>query len=269
MTFITPFSIKELIKSCMVFTMDRYWFVTDYILLYITFPFLNYAIKGMSQKVHLLSCGVLIFVFCVLPNIFYVTDFTATANGYTYTWFCVLYMVAAYIRLYVPERVKYQKFMFSAFIFFSLCICGEKFLAHYITPYIFGTVRLTSLFYSYNSIISFLAAVTLFQTFRGINIKSKKLNNLVFFVAPLTFAVYLIHEQDLLRPVLWEFLNPGKTANEPYMIGYVLLCAVGIFVICCIIEFIRQFLFDKLKINYLINTTCDRIQNKFVNKFFN
>lgn len=267
--FSSSFSIKEFMKSCVIFTMDRYWFVTDYLLLYITFPFLNIAIKGMNKKTHLLCCGVLISIFCVLSNIVYITDFSEVNGGYSYIWFCILYLVAAYIRLYVPTRIKYQKFMFPAFIFFSLCICGERFVAYFITPYIFGTVRLTSLFYGYNSIVSFLAAITLFQSFRGLTIESKKTTRLISFVAPLTFAVYLIHEQELFRPVLWDILNPDATATKYYMVGYVLLCAISIFIICCIIEFIRQFLFKKLKINNFINTTCDKVQNKFIAKFFN
>jgi surface polysaccharide O-acyltransferase-like enzyme len=258
----TPFSVKELIKCALPFTMDRYWFVTDYLLLYMTFPILNCAVHAMNRKMHFFFCAVLFVIFSLIPNIVYISDFSGINGGYSYTWFCILYLFASYIRLYVPERVKHQKWMFPCYAILAFVICGERFLAYYITPYIFGGVRLTSLFYSYNSIVSVLCALALFQAFRGINIKSKVVNKAIGFIAPLTFAVYLIHEQDLLRPIIWEILDPGKTAEKPYMILYVIACVFVVFTACCLIEWLRQMLFKITKINKLVKHICDRVQGK-------
>lgn len=258
----TAFSVKELIKCALPFTMDRYWFVTDYLLLYMTFPILNCAVRSMNRKTHLFFCAVLFVIFSLLPNIFYVIDFSSSANGYSYTWFCVLYVFSSFIRLYVPERVKHQKWMFPCYAVLSLIICGERFLAYYITPSIFGVVQLDSLFYPYNSIISVFCSLALFQAFRGINIKSKVVNKAISFVAPLTFAVYLIHQQDLLRPIIWEFLDPGKTAEKPYMVLYVIACVILVFSGCCLIEWIRQMLFKVTRLNKLVKHICDRVQGR-------
>ena len=260
----TAFSVKELIKCALPFTMDRYWFVTDYLLLYMTFPILNCAVRSMNRKTHLFFCAVLFVIFSLIPNIVYISDFSGINGGYSYTWFCILYLFASYIRLYVPERVKHQKWMFPCYAILAFVICGERFLAYYITPYIFGGVRLTSLFYSYNSIVSVFCALALFQAFRGINIKSKVVNKAISFIAPLTFAVYLIHEQDLLRPIIWEILDPGTTAEKPYMALYVIVCVLIVFSACCLIEWIRQMLFKVTRINKLIKYVCERIQTKLV-----
>jgi hypothetical protein len=201
-------------------------------------------------------------IFSLLPNIVYISDFSGVNGGYSYIWFCVLYMFASYIRLYVPERVKHQKWMFPCYAILSFVICGERFLAYYVTPYIFGGVRLTSLFYSYNSIVSVFCALALFQAFRGLQIKSKGIDKAICFIAPLTFAVYLIHEQYLFRPVLWEILAPGKTAEKPYMVIYVLACVILVFSACCLIEWIRQRLFKVTGIDKLVRCVCDGIQKK-------
>ena len=87
------FSLKELIKCGLVVTMDRYWFVTDYILLYCLFPILNHAIRSMNQKQHFLSCAVLLLIFSVVPNIVYIVDFSGINGGYSLTWFCVLCLI--------------------------------------------------------------------------------------------------------------------------------------------------------------------------------
>ena len=221
----------------------------------------------MNRKTHLFFCAVLFVIFSLIPNIVYISDFSGINGGYSYTWFCVLYLFASYIRLYVPERVKHQKWMFPCYASLAFVICGERFLAYYITPYIFGGVRLTSLFYSYNSIVSVFCALALFQAFRGINIKSKVVNKAIGFIAPLTFAVYLIHEHPLLRPIIWEILDPGKTAEKPYMVLYVIACVIIVFTACCLIEWLRQMLFKITKINKLVKVICDRTQNMIYDRF--
>ena len=256
------FSVKELIKSALVVTMDKYWFVTDYILLFCLFPILNCAIRSMNKKQHLLCCGVLLLIFSVVPNIIYIVDYSEINGGYSLAWFCVLYMIAAYFRLYVPKQVKFQKWMFPAYVVLALTICAERFIAHYVTPLFFGRVVLSSLFYSYNSIVSVPCALALFQAFRGLDIRSEKVGALVRNVAPLTFAVYLIHEQDALRPHLWQWLNPAAFAQSAWMVPYCLLCVVGIFTACCLIEWIRQNIFRICGINKLIERCSDRIQER-------
>jgi len=258
----TVLSIKELIKCALVVTMDRYWFVTDYILLFCLHPLLNCAIRAMSRKVHLLSCGVLLLLFSVIPNVIYIVDFSGINGGYSLPWFCVLYLLAAYIRLYVPEQVKHQKWMLPTFVLLSLVICGERFAATFITPYIFGGVRLTSLFYSYNSIVAVPCALALFQTFRGLRKLPTCLNKGIAVIAPLTFAVYLIHEQDVLRPILWNWLEPTAYAQSPWMALYVLACMAGIFTACCVIEFLRQKLFHICRVDKIIARTCDPLQSR-------
>ena len=258
----TQFSLKELIKCALVVTMDRYWFVTDYIMLYCLFPVLNYAIRSMNRKQHLLCCCILLILFSIIPNIVYVVDFSGINGGYSLTWFCVLYMIAAYFRLYVPKQVKFQKWMFPAYVVLALTICTERFVAYYLTPFIFGRVALTSLFYSYNSIVAVPCALALFQTFRGLEIKRTNTSSAIKFVAPLTFAVYLIHEQDHLRPILWDRLNPAAFAESPWMVPYCLLCVAGIFTVCCLIEWVRQQLFRVCGINKVVERVCDRVQNR-------
>lgn len=256
----TVFSLKELIKCGLVVTMDRYWFVTDYMLLYCLFPVLNFAIGSMNRKQHLLCCCVLLLIFSVVPNIVYVVDYSGINGGYSLTWFCVLYLIAAYFRLYVPKQINHQKWMFPAYVVLALTICAERFVAYYVTPFVFGRVALTSLFYSYNSIVSVPCALALFQAFRGLELKSEKSAACICLIAPLTFAVYLIHEQDHFRPILWQWLNPAAFARSPWMVPYCLLCAAGIFAVCCLIEWVRQQLFRVCGINRLVERSCDRIQ---------
>lgn len=49
---IVPFEIESLLRVCLPFTQQRYWFVTTYLLMYVLIPLLNAAIHTMSQRQH-------------------------------------------------------------------------------------------------------------------------------------------------------------------------------------------------------------------------
>ena len=51
-SFITELSIKEIILSLFPFTSSRYWFATNYILLLLLQPFVNFFIKSLDQLLY-------------------------------------------------------------------------------------------------------------------------------------------------------------------------------------------------------------------------
>ena len=258
------FSLKELIKSAMTVTMRQYWFVTAYLLLYVVSPFLNCAIRAMNRKTHLLCCCTLLGIFSVLHNIIYISDFGGVNGGYSFLWFCVLYIVAAYVRLYIKkDSFGWKKPLFCYLICIAV-VAGERIAAYYITPYIFGRVALTSLFYSNNSIPLVLASFSLFQFFRAVDIQNKVFSKLIGVLSPLAFGVYLIHDNRFVRPLLWGFIEPTRFADSPLLIPVVIAGTIAIFTVCCAVEWLRQLLFRKCGITGVINKVCDRIQSKTI-----
>jgi hypothetical protein len=222
----------------------------------------------MNQRTHAWCCVVLLVIFSFLSNLVYIQDFSGVDGGYSFLWFCVLYIIAAYMRLHVPTRVKYQKWMFPASIACSLLICSEKFLAHIITPPIFGTVMMDSVFYSYNSVFAVPCAIALFQGFRGLDIRSRLCEKIIGFVAPLTFSVYLIHAHLHFGQVLLDVVDIPARAHGFIQIPYVAACTVGIVLVCFLIEWLRQWLFRLCKIDQLTGKLCDKIQG-YVKKWLN
>lgn len=262
------FSLLAFLKSFLVVILRRYWFVTAYVLLYIFSPFLNCAIQAMNKRTHAWCCVVLLLVFSFMANLVYIQDFSGVDGGYSFVWFCVLYIIAAYIRLYVPAKVKYQKWMFPASIACSLLICAEKFLAHIITPHIFGTVMMDSVFYSYNSIIAVPCALALFQGFRGVEIRSLLCQKIIGFFAPLTFAVYLIHGHLHFNQVVLDVVDIPNRSQGVFQLLYVAVCTIGIVLVCCLIEWLRQRLFRCCKVDQMTGILCDKIQER-VEKWLN
>lgn len=258
----TAFSVSGLLMRIPVITLERYWFITAYVLMYAVSPFLNIAIHAMDKKTHALCCLVLIGIFSVLANLVYTSDFSNINGGYCFLWFCIMYIIAAYIRLYVPTRVKHQKWMFPSYILCALIICGEKFLAYLITPRIFGSVMLEGLFYSYNSILAVPMAVSLFQGFRGLQIRSPLCNKLIAFFAPLTLAAYLIHGHMSFADILLDAVGAKAYSDSILVFPYLVGATILIVFVSCQIEWLRKQILHLCRIDRCIDRTCDRLQTK-------
>lgn len=262
------FNIVDFVKYCFIITLERYWFITAYFLLLLVSPFLNRMIDAMDQKTHKLCCVTLVGIFSFLSNIIYIHDFSGVNGGYSFLWFVVLYIAAAYIRRYVPSRVKYQRWMLPCAALCALMICAEKFLAYILTPYIFGSVAMDSLFYSYNSILAVPCALCLFQGFRGLEIRSKTAVTVIRFFAPLSFATYLIHAHMKFIGILLDYLNVTKYSDSFAVFPYMIICAIGVALVSCLIEWLRQRLFRLCKIDQVTGKLCDKIQGH-VEKWLN
>lgn len=260
--YLGSFSISTLIKSGFVMVTEQYWFVTAYLLMYTVSPFLNAMISAMDKRLHKICCCTLLGIFCVASNLAYVYDFSDIDGGYTFLWFCILYVVAAYIRKHVHAEAKHRKW---GLLCYGLCALGiglSRFAAHYITTWLLGTPMLTSFFYSYNSILVVPAAIGLFMAMRTVNLSGKPAK-LVGFFAPLAFGVYLIHDHPSIRPMLWSILKPYAFASSPWMIPYGLVCVVGVFLGCCAVEWLRQQAFRLLGISKLCDRLGDKVQSKW------
>lgn len=253
-------SVMELLKSGLVVIFKQYWFVTAYILMYAVSPFLNCAVRSMNRKMHLLCCVVLLGIFSVAHNLIYISDFGNVLGGSSFLWFCVLYLVAAYIRLYVPICSENRNVCFLVYIVCGVLIAVERFAAHLIAPIVFGQVVMDSFFYSNNSILNVAASIALFLVFRNSKVQNKWIQSIIQVFAPLAFGVYLIHDHHAVRPILWGILNPAGFAQSPWMIPYMLVCVVGIFVTCCLVEWCRQKLFRHCGIDRAVEKLSDRIQ---------
>lgn len=252
-------SAFALLKSALPVITDQYWFVTAYLLMYIVSPFLNSMIAAMGKRLHFLCCCVLLGIFSVAHNLAYVYDFGDVDGGYAFLWFCILYIVAAYIRLHVPVEAKHRS---RGLLVYGCCALGvgvARFVAHYVTTALFGTPMLTSFFYSYNSILVVPASVGLFMAMRTVKVEGVGAK-LVGFFAPLAFGVYLIHDHPAVRPALWSILKPYAFAQSPWMVPYALVCVVGIFLVCCLVEWVRRWAFRVFGVSAALDKISDRIQ---------
>ena len=102
-----------------------------------------------------------------------------------------------------------------------------------------GSDVLAGLFFRYNSVTVYLGAILLFNAMRRIeHVKAEKQ---VLTLAPLSFAVYLIHDNPNIRTILWEVL-PIKIIMDLGIIstiGILVITVVVIYLAGCGVERLR------------------------------
>lgn len=75
----------------------RYWFVTDYIILYMLSPFYNIVLQSLSKVQHLWLLSILLFFFSIVQ---FLWEPVILSDGYSSYWFSFLYIQASFIRKY-------------------------------------------------------------------------------------------------------------------------------------------------------------------------
>lgn len=186
------FNIKDLVKYALPLFANQYWFFTQYIILIVLSPILNHFINSLNQEQYKKVLLVLLILFSAIPTISIFGNTFGMNNGFSFSWFIVLYLVSAYLRYY-PINFVHPGLIYIA--------CSAILLFSKILSSIIPSLAIVSnLLFIYNSIIVMISSVMLFMFFNNLNIK----NTTITKIASLTFAVYLLHEHGALRNILWD-----------------------------------------------------------------
>ncbi len=256
-------SFEDTVRSLFPLTGEIYWFASAYAVLIGLSPLLNKFIHSMNKNEHFLTCILLCIIFCIIPTFcFWSRGMGYFLSGFSFSWFVVLYVIAAYIRLYCSEiyflklsKNKYLAlyFVLSVFAVLSRLIIGK------VESIIWGKIIYEGIFYSYNSIIIFAASVCLFMFFRTLEIKNKISQKIAVGLGGVCFGAYLCSDNPFLRKPLWDFVNLPNMVNKG--IGGVLIGVISavilIFIGGCVIEWIRKKFFEILKTQKLLTKIDD------------
>ncbi|MGN1346873.1 MAG: acyltransferase [Eubacteriales bacterium] len=249
------FDFADFSNAALPVTMQRYWFVTAYMILYALSPLLNFTIQRMNRRQHALCLAVLCGIFVVFRNFFYWSDFANLHGGYSWASLAVLYMIGAYLRLY-PPKLRHPLLWYGIL---SLITGGSRILLTTLYyRYGFDSVYLKALM-QYNSVTVVAASVCLFLFFVRLDIQNRVLLWFIRFFAPAVFGVYLIHEQVELKEILWDAIAPAQYLHSPRLLPYLLLVVVVLFVTCALLDKLRHLLSVVLHLPQLVEAASDKI----------
>lgn len=230
---------------------EEYWFITAYFVMYLFSPLLSAGVKAISKKQFQILLIVLLGIFCVEKTILPMNLATDNA-GYDFGWFMVLFLAAAYIRLYgigFLEGKSSKGFItyFAASILIWAAGFTGKLLQAKTGVESFG--HYADAVYDYNNICVLIAAVGLFYAFKNMELNEDgRPAGIARLLGPLTLGVYLLHEHILIR-YRWEGwlgTNAVKALHSTILqLGHWLICVAVVMAVGLLVEWGRRKLTKK------------------------
>ena len=245
------FNSTELLKTFLPISYNDYWFLTNYLILYLISPILNTVINNIDEKKFKRIIVLLLFIDSILPTLTNSSFFNVTL-GYSLYHFIFLYFVGAFLRNYPIEdwyifkkTSKKALQLISLFIFFLMAFINiinqsaskELLNMHPIIAEV-GIIFSNS-FIAYNNPLVIIQTIAFFVFFSTLNLKSTFIN----YISTATIGIYLIHDNNNIRNVLYKFLGFNRNNYSVMILVKILGCAILIFISCLIIELIRKFIF--------------------------
>lgn len=260
----TPMDIKLFIKGLFTITTGVHWFITCYLMLYISFPFINKFVYSLSLKQKHVFAAITVLLFCVwtlIPTV----NYQSIHSGYTFLWFLFLYYWGAYIRLVFVEGEgnklfnKIVNFSGYGYVIFSVVTAFLMCMLNLIGKEVFMALH-------YNALFVFLASICLFVFMYGIKFKNDIISKLIMFFAPASFGVFLLSDNIFVIYYQEKFLNKEFFLQSFSMPIMFLICAVCIFLFCLLISVIlhkRIFTFSDRYIYPFLEQKFIKLKNIF------
>ena len=211
----TDDSVFKTVQYLFPISSEHYWFVTAYIIMYVFAPIMNAAVDVLTKKQLKYTILGLLIWFCFIKSVVPVM-FVTDHFGYDYGWFLCLYLIAAYVRKY--DVVLFYNAKRSALVFvFSCLMIGIMSVVIYYYNLRFGGLN----YYAevpihLNFVFTLTGSLGLFSLFRFYKMREGWFADVVRFIAPLTFGVYLLHMHIEIKDrwVIWLTHLLGEVPTE-------------------------------------------------------
>lgn len=221
---------KDFFAFLPILTM-QYWFITNYVVLYILSPWLNIFVDSLKEDVYrkFLIIGVAIFyLWPTFSYLFNSPQFIKDA-GYGIVNFIFLYLLGRYLRLYFKD-LHSSRFYLLGYVISTIVL----FICQYSISWILG-FEFTS-WLSYNTIFCLIGSVCLLLSFKNMSIHSSAVN---YWAKP-CLAVYLIH---MAPEILSVFCCTYIGIQYYHGLSWILLLTTLpflIYFVCAILEIYRS-----------------------------
>lgn len=225
------FSVKELVKTVFPITEIESNFTSCFLVFYLFIPFLNILIHHLSERQHLYLMALCVIVCTILPSIMVRVRMSYVA------WFCVLFFIASYIRLY-PKTWFESKRLWGWLTLANLLLSWTSVVAISLLGKKFGVENQYFFVADSNKVLALSTAICAFMLFKNLKIKKSRLINTI---SASTFGVLLIHaNSDTMRQWLWkDTLKNMSYYSSGLLPAHAIASVIGVYVICTLIDYAR------------------------------
>ena len=231
-------TLPEFLKYLRPITNAIQWFPAPYLLMYLLHPWLNMFLRSIRKNSYQQLLFLLLVCWCIIP--------TALNSGFqsnNLLWFITLYMLAGYMRLYGLKEALVRRagtyaaisLLLGYLLTISIMLLGTRW------EYFSGKI---TRFHGMNMLPQVLSSVFLLQAFANWRIGSRKWINRI---SSATFGVYLIHDNGLIRPLLWKNLfHVADYQDSLAIIPYSIAVVLTIFACCALVDLLRQLTVERI-----------------------
>ena len=147
---------------------------------------------------------------------------------------------------YFPIQKKLKKSITLILFGSSFLLFGSSIVIEMIKQIIPIFVNREAFLYVRSSLLVVIISTCLFA--KVIDVKpfyNKYINK----ISSCMFGVYLIHENIIMRKIIWmELVNNSVYVNDNYLFLRLLFSSLVVFVICVLVELMRKILFERIEI---------------------
>ena len=234
-----------------------WWFASAYVFLMILSPLINTFFLNLNKNGRLM----IIIIFWLL---WYSVGMNMDATYASIERAVFFYLIGAYIHVERPITEK-KRIYINAVIAIIFWIIATYCLFVSLNTSTDATIKykLLSKFYSiiFVSICVPICAYNIFRFFEKSEIESNQLINMI---SSTTFGIYLIHDNYIVRPLIWHSILKVQTFQ--YQLDIFPLTAIIstfiVFLSCSIIDLFRQRTIEPVCLKI-----CDRVVNLFLKKY--
>lgn len=202
---------------------NGYWFISCYLSVLCLSPFLALAFNAFTRQ-QLLALGLL-----------FAASFIFLSSHSAQKIFVACFVIAAYIRLHVPQETQNNR---------RICIVLIlAMLAMMLWPLYCRASGQPGIWFNcanMQSIPVLVLSACLLLLFRNL-----KLGHIPWIntIAAATLGIYLIHDNNIVRPWLWkQLLHVSAHLESTLFPLWSVVVVAGVFAACCIVEHVRRLL---------------------------
>ena len=244
-------------------TNKTYWYFTEYFHMYLFIPIINKGINHLNQNQLKMALVSLFFINIILKDIIN-PKVEFLNSGYSLLWLLILYITGAYFGKFL---MNFRKRTLFFYLINLIIFIGSSLLCYYNQILIKNKVFLFNNLFKlrFNSIAMIIQVFSLLLIILNINF-NQILRKIICFFGPLTFGVYLIHDNRLVRGYFISkiFKNSSRNLQITSLILLILIKSFIILCFCLLIDLIRNCIFIILRIKKIC-IYFDKILNNLSN----
>ena len=237
------FNCRNVLKAFFPVVFSNNWYATAYILFLIIVPVLNKGLASLSEKEHR-WLAIVLFIYTSVFQTIAGYKYVDASNHFTnLTWFTVCFIITSYFKQYKKQRLSQLRIVGGVavicFVWFGLSI----YLADYYQIFLCLNRPENSVYMmQINYVPVIVCAFALFFIFERLDFSLNFINA----VGKATFGIYLIHDNPYICNYIW--MRICRSTDCFYGSHFYINALSGIifiFIICCIIEIIREAVTEK------------------------